>query len=44
MLKRGSQNYIEFDLPDNINYWPDVRFWEEPKVRHPKGIADAIEF
>jgi p-hydroxybenzoate 3-monooxygenase len=41
--ERLSRYYIQCDLNDSIDEWPDDRFWEELKARFPKDIADAIE-
>lgn len=41
--ERLSRYYIQCDLSDSIDDWPDDRFWEELKARFPKDIADAIE-
>ena len=38
-----SRYYIQCDLSDKIEEWPDDRFWEELKARYPQDIADAIE-
>lgn len=40
--ERLSRYYIQCDLTDSIDEWPDDRFWEELKARYPKDIADAI--
>ncbi|MGB0629078.1 MAG: 4-hydroxybenzoate 3-monooxygenase [Alphaproteobacteria bacterium] len=37
-----SRYYIQCDLSDSVNDWPDDRFWEELKARYPKDIADQI--
>lgn len=41
--ERLSRYYIQCDLNDSLDEWPDDRFWEELKARFPKDIADAIE-
>lgn len=38
-----SRYYIQCDLNDSLDEWPDDRFWEELKARFPKDLADAIE-
>lgn len=37
-----SRYYVQCDLDDNIDDWPDERFWEELKARYPAEIADRI--
>jgi p-hydroxybenzoate 3-monooxygenase len=37
-----SRYYVQCDLDEKVDDWPDVRFWEELKARYPKDIADAI--
>jgi len=37
-----SRYYIQCDLDDELDAWPDERFWEEFKVRCPPDMADAI--
>ena len=37
-----SRYYIQVDLDDEIDNWPDDRFWEELKARFPESIADQI--
>lgn len=41
--ERLSRYYIQCDLHDSIEEWPDDRFWEELKARFPAEFADAIE-
>lgn len=41
--ERLSRYYIQCDLNDEIDEWPDDRFWEELKARFPKEFADEIE-
>lgn len=41
--ERLSRYYIQCDLHDSIEEWPDDRFWAELKARFPKEFADAIE-
>ena len=35
-----SRYYIQCDLDDKLEDWPDDRFWEEFKARCPKDMAD----
>jgi p-hydroxybenzoate 3-monooxygenase len=37
-----SRYYVQCDLNDKIEDWPDDRFWEEFKARCPKDMADSI--
>jgi p-hydroxybenzoate 3-monooxygenase len=37
-----SRYYIQCDLDDNIENWPDQRFWAEFKARCPQDMADQI--
>ncbi len=37
-----SRYYVQCDLDDKIEDWPDERFWEEFKARCPKDMADSI--
>jgi p-hydroxybenzoate 3-monooxygenase len=37
-----SRYYIQCDLGDDIEDWPDERFWKEFKARCPKDMAEAI--
>ncbi len=37
-----SRYYIQCDLDDAIENWPDDRFWQEFKSRMPKDMADKI--
>jgi p-hydroxybenzoate 3-monooxygenase len=37
-----SPYYVQCDLNDKIEDWPDDRFWEEFKTRCPKDMADSI--
>jgi p-hydroxybenzoate 3-monooxygenase len=37
-----SRYYIQCDLDDKIEDWPDDRFWEEFLARCPKDMADSI--
>lgn len=37
-----SRYYIQVDLEDTIEQWPDDRFWEELKARFPEATADTI--
>ena len=37
-----SRYYIQCDLDDKLENWPDDRFWEEFKARCPKDMADGI--
>ncbi len=37
-----SRYYIQCDLDDKLENWPDERFWEEFKARCPKDMADSI--
>jgi p-hydroxybenzoate 3-monooxygenase len=37
-----SRYYIQCDLDDATENWPDDRFWEEFKARVPKDMADKI--
>jgi p-hydroxybenzoate 3-monooxygenase len=37
-----SRYYVQCDLNDNIEDWPDERFWEEFLARCPKDMADSI--
>ena len=41
--ERLSRYYVQCDLDDSVDDWPDDRFWEELKARYPADIADAIE-
>ena len=37
-----SRYYIQCDLDDKLDDWPDDRFWEEFLARCPKDMADSI--
>lgn len=37
-----SRYYIQVSLEDQIDDWPDDRFWTELKARFPSSLADAI--
>jgi p-hydroxybenzoate 3-monooxygenase len=37
-----SRYYVQCDLNDKIEDWPDDRFWEEFLARCPKDMADSI--
>ena len=37
-----SRSYIQCDLDDSVENWPDDRFWQEFKARMPKDMADKI--
>jgi p-hydroxybenzoate 3-monooxygenase len=37
-----SRYYIQCDLNDTIEDWPDDRFWQEFKARAPKDMADGL--
>ena len=37
-----SRYYIQVPVDENIDEWPDERFWTELKARFPHEIADAI--
>jgi p-hydroxybenzoate 3-monooxygenase len=37
-----SRYYVQCDLDDKIEDWPDDRFWEEFLARCPKDMADSI--
>jgi p-hydroxybenzoate 3-monooxygenase len=37
-----SRSYIQCDLDDAVENWPDDRFWQEFKSRMPKDMADKI--
>lgn len=37
-----SRYYIQCALDENLEDWPDERYWEELKARFPKHIADKI--
>jgi p-hydroxybenzoate 3-monooxygenase len=37
-----SRYYVQCDLNDAIEDWPDDRFWTEFKARCPKDMADSI--
>lgn len=37
-----SRYYIQCDLDENLNNWPDERFWSELKRRFPGDLADQI--
>ena len=37
-----SRYYIQCDLDDTVENWPDDRFWQEFKSRMPKDMADKI--
>ena len=37
-----SRYYIQCDLDDTIEAWPDDRFWQEFKARCPEDMADSI--
>ena len=37
-----SRYYIQCDLGDAVENWPDERFWQEFKARVPKDMAESI--
>jgi p-hydroxybenzoate 3-monooxygenase len=37
-----SRYYIQCDLGDSVENWPDERFWQEFKARVPKDMAESI--
>lgn len=37
-----SRYYVQCDLSDTVEQWPDDRFWEEFKARCPTEMADCI--
>jgi p-hydroxybenzoate 3-monooxygenase len=37
-----SRYYIQCDLGDSVDDWPDERFWQEFKARCPQDMADQI--
>jgi len=37
-----SRYYIQCDLTDRLEEWPDARIWQELKARCPKEMAEAI--
>jgi p-hydroxybenzoate 3-monooxygenase len=37
-----SRYYIQCDLDDDVENWPDQRFWREFKARCPKDMAEQI--
>ena len=37
-----SRYYVQCNLDDSLESWPDERFWEELKARFPPEIADGI--
>ena len=37
-----SRYYIQCDLGDSVDDWPDERFWQEFKARCPRDMAEAI--
>ncbi len=37
-----SRYYVQVALDDQLDEWPDDRFWPELKARFPKDIGDAI--
>jgi p-hydroxybenzoate 3-monooxygenase len=37
-----SRYYIQCDLGDSVDAWPDERFWQEFKARCPIDMAEAI--
>jgi p-hydroxybenzoate 3-monooxygenase len=37
-----SRYYIQCDLGDSVDDWPDDRFWQEFKARCPQDMADQI--
>jgi p-hydroxybenzoate 3-monooxygenase len=37
-----SRYYIQCDLGDRVDDWPDERFWQEFKARCPQDMADQI--
>ena len=41
--ERLSRYYIQCPLDNDVEEWPDDRFWEELKARFPQDMADAIE-
>lgn len=41
--ERMSRYYIQCPLDNDVQEWPDDRFWEELKARFPSEMADAIE-
>ena len=38
-----SRYYVQCDLDDRLEDWPDDRFWAELKARFPAEFADAIQ-
>lgn len=41
--KTLSRYYIQCALDEDLNDWPDERFWEELKTRLPEGVANRLE-
>ena len=41
--ERLSRYYVQCPLDNDVQEWPDDRFWEELKARFPQDLADAIE-
>jgi len=37
-----SRYYIQCDLADTVEQWPDERFWQEFKARCPQEMAESI--
>lgn len=37
-----SRYYIQCEVDENLDAWPDDRFWEELKTRFPKEISEQI--
>ena len=37
-----SRYYVQCDLTDRIEDWPDSRFWDELKARYPAEMANRI--
>ncbi|MGI9510462.1 MAG: 4-hydroxybenzoate 3-monooxygenase [Geminicoccaceae bacterium] len=41
--KTLSRYYIQCPLDEDLNVWPDERFWDELKARLPKDVAGRLE-
>ncbi len=41
--KTLSRYYVQCLLDDDLNAWPDERFWEELKTRLPEDVANRLE-
>ena len=41
--KTLSRYYVQCALDDDLNAWPDERFWEELKTRLPEDVANRLE-